>query len=169
MSLFRVLPQGVGLEVSKRGQHILSKMWAPHSSLRQRVQGWKGADHGMGQQTPGETQAWIRRTEISRTQTHGQDNQKVALEAEMQNLQLYRGKTWYQTEKTGGWSLRMRWELIPKPRSIFLRVKCLKCANEQILFERTSTYVKCTVCDELLAQPTGGKATIRGEVLQSLS
>lgn len=63
----------------------------------------------------------------------------------------------------------MRWELIPKPRSIFLRVKCLKCANEQIVFERTSSYVKCTVCDELLAQPTGGKASIRGEVLQSLT
>ncbi len=87
----------------------------------------------------------------------------------MQNLQLYRGETWDQTEKAGGWSLKVRWELIPKPRSIFLRVKCLKCANEQIVFERTSTYVKCMVCDELLAQPTGGKATIRGEVLQSLS
>src|SRR5467141_3982925 len=66
-------------------------------------------------------------------------------------------------------SIKMRWELIPKPRSIFLRVKCLKCSNEQIVFERSSSYVKCTVCDELLAQPAGGKATIRGEILQSLS
>ena len=63
----------------------------------------------------------------------------------------------------------MRWELIPKPRSIFLKVKCLKCGNEQTIFERTSTYVKCTVCDELLAQPTGGKAMIRGEVVQTLT
>ncbi len=63
----------------------------------------------------------------------------------------------------------MRWELIPKPRSQFLKVKCAKCANEQTVFERTSTYVKCTVCDELLAQPRGGKATIRGEILQPLS
>ncbi len=62
----------------------------------------------------------------------------------------------------------MRWELIPKPRSVFLRVKCNKCANEQLVFEQTSTYVKCNVCDELLAQPTGGKAVISGEVLASL-
>ncbi len=27
----------------------------------------------------------------------------------------------------------MRWELIPKPRSIFLKVKCPKCANEQLI------------------------------------
>ncbi len=63
----------------------------------------------------------------------------------------------------------MRWELIPKPRSQFLKVKCLKCSNEQLVFERSSTYVKCTVCDELLAQPTGGKAKIRGEIIQPLS
>ncbi|OLD02064.1 30S ribosomal protein S27e [archaeon 13_1_20CM_2_54_9] len=62
----------------------------------------------------------------------------------------------------------MRWELIPKPRSIFLRVKCNKCANEQLIFERTSTYVKCNVCDELLARPTGGKAVISAEILQPL-
>ncbi|HZY93912.1 MAG TPA: 30S ribosomal protein S27e [Candidatus Bathyarchaeia archaeon] len=63
----------------------------------------------------------------------------------------------------------MRWELIPKPKSVFLRVKCPKCSNEQIVFERTSSYVKCTVCDELLAEPTGGKARIRGEMLQTLA
>ncbi|TMI38697.1 30S ribosomal protein S27e [Candidatus Bathyarchaeota archaeon] len=63
----------------------------------------------------------------------------------------------------------MRWELIPKPRSTFLRVKCAKCGNEQVIFERSSNYVKCLVCDELLAQPTGGKAKINGEILQPLT
>ena len=63
----------------------------------------------------------------------------------------------------------MRWELIPKPRSVFLRVKCPKCAAEQIIFERSSNFVKCNICDELLAQPTGGKAEIRGEILQPLA
>jgi small subunit ribosomal protein S27e len=87
----------------------------------------------------------------------------------MSNLQLYAHATRYSAEKVGGRSIEMRWELIPKPRSIFLRVKCLKCSNEQIIFERSSSYVKCTVCDELLAQPAGGKAKIRGEVLQPLS
>ncbi len=87
----------------------------------------------------------------------------------MSNLQLYAHAIGYPAEKVGGWGIEMRWELIPKPRSVFLRVKCLKCSNEQIVFERTSSYVKCTVCDELLARPAGGKAKIRGEVLQSLS
>jgi len=63
----------------------------------------------------------------------------------------------------------LRWELIPKPRSVFLRVKCPKCANEQIVFERTSNYIKCNVCDELVAEPTGGKAKVRGEILQVLT
>lgn len=87
----------------------------------------------------------------------------------MQNLQLYSGALGNKVEKAGGRSVAMRWELIPKPRSTFLRVKCPKCANEQIVFEETSSYVKCTVCDELLAQPTGGKAEIRAEILQPLS
>jgi small subunit ribosomal protein S27e len=52
---------------------------------------------------------------------------------------------------------------------MFLKVKCPKCANEQTIFERASTYVKCTVCDELLAQPMGGKAKIRGEIIQPLT
>ncbi|MEM4246224.1 MAG: 30S ribosomal protein S27e [Candidatus Bathyarchaeia archaeon] len=62
----------------------------------------------------------------------------------------------------------MKKELIPKPGSIFLRVKCRNCGNEQILFDRASTSVKCAVCDETLAMPTGGKATIHGEVVQEL-
>lgn len=63
----------------------------------------------------------------------------------------------------------MRWELIPKPRSVFLRVKCPKCANEQTVFERASSYIKCAVCDELIAEPTGGKVKLRGEVTQVLA
>ena len=87
----------------------------------------------------------------------------------MSRLQLHNSAVGDQVEKTGSGGLDMRWELIPKPRSQFLKVKCLKCSNEQLVFERSSTYVKCTVCDELLAQPAGGKAKIRGEIIQPLS
>jgi len=59
-------------------------------------------------------------------------------------------------------------ELISKPESLFLKVKCKKCGNEQIIFDRASTAIKCTVCEELLATPTGGKISIHGEIVQEL-
>jgi len=50
-----------------------------------------------------------------------------------------------------------RWiDLIPKPRSKFLLVKCHDCGNEQIVFGNASTVVRCNVCDGILAEPTGG-------------
>jgi small subunit ribosomal protein S27e len=59
-------------------------------------------------------------------------------------------------------------ELIPQPSSTFLKVKCQKCGNEQVVFERSSTSTKCNVCEEILLEPQGGKAKIRGEVIQPL-
>jgi len=59
-------------------------------------------------------------------------------------------------------------ELIPKPRSRFLRVRCNSCGNEQILFERAAMVVKCRICDAILAEPRGGKANIKAEVLEIL-
>ena len=56
-------------------------------------------------------------------------------------------------------------KLIPKPRSKFLRVKCLKCGNEQLLFSNAVNKVTCNVCGETLAEPTGGRAEIKGEIL----
>lgn len=55
-------------------------------------------------------------------------------------------------------------KLIPKPNSAFLRVRCLKCGNEQLLFSNAVNKVKCNVCGETLAEPTGGKAKIKGEI-----
>ncbi len=59
-------------------------------------------------------------------------------------------------------------ELIPKPESVYVKVKCGKCGNEQIVFDRVSLEVRCNVCDEPLAVPRGGKAEIKGETLQIL-
>jgi small subunit ribosomal protein S27e len=59
-------------------------------------------------------------------------------------------------------------KLIPKPRSSFLRVKCPKCGNEQLIFSNTVNKVTCNVCGEALAEPTGGKAEIKGEVMAVL-
>jgi small subunit ribosomal protein S27e len=50
-------------------------------------------------------------------------------------------------------------------RSRFFRVKCPDCENEQMVFEKASTPVVCVVCGKVLAEPTGGKAVIKAEIL----
>ncbi len=52
------------------------------------------------------------------------------------------------------------------PKSKFIKVRCSKCKNEQIIFEKASTKVKCLVCDEELATPTGGKVKLKATVLE---
>ncbi len=62
-----------------------------------------------------------------------------------------------------------RWsELIPRPRSKFVRVRCPDCGNEQVTFQKVSSTVKCNVCDGLLVEPTGGRASFRGEIIAEL-
>jgi small subunit ribosomal protein S27e len=55
-------------------------------------------------------------------------------------------------------------KLIPKPSSSFVRVKCPKCGNEQLVFSNAVNKVTCNVCGETLAEPTGGKAKINGDI-----
>jgi len=45
--------------------------------------------------------------------------------------------------------------------SKFLKVMCLKCRNQQIIFEKASTIVRCLKCKEIIAIPTGGKAKLQ--------
>jgi small subunit ribosomal protein S27e len=61
------------------------------------------------------------------------------------------------------------WErLIPRPRSVFLQVKCPDCGNEQSIFSHVASIVHCNICGATLAEPTGGKANIKGEVVEVL-
>jgi small subunit ribosomal protein S27e len=63
----------------------------------------------------------------------------------------------------------MEWEnLIPRPSSRFLRVRCRTCDGEQIIFSHTTHEILCRTCGEKLAEPTGGKAKINGPVLAVL-
>ena len=50
----------------------------------------------------------------------------------------------------------------------FLRVKCPKCGNEQNIYEKVAIEVKCLVCGETLALPTGGKAKLLVKVAQPI-
>ncbi len=44
--------------------------------------------------------------------------------------------------------------------SEFIKIRCKKCKNEQMIFEKASTAVKCLVCGAALTEPTGGKAKL---------
>lgn len=62
-----------------------------------------------------------------------------------------------------------RKELIPQPRSVFLRVKCPSCGDEQIVFSHPATLVRCHICGEPLVEPTGGKGRFKCEITEVLS
>lgn len=52
--------------------------------------------------------------------------------------------------------------------SKFIKVRCTKCKNEQIIYGNASNIVTCLVCNENLAYPTGGKSKISARVLEVL-
>lgn len=59
-------------------------------------------------------------------------------------------------------------DIITSPKSRFIKVRCKKCKNEQIIFGKASSEVKCLVCDCVLASPSGGKTKIKARVLEVL-
>ncbi len=57
---------------------------------------------------------------------------------------------------------------VKEPSSKFVKVRCPKCKNEQIIFGKVSTVVACLVCGKPLADPTGGKSKLKARVLEVL-
>lgn len=57
---------------------------------------------------------------------------------------------------------------VKEPKSNFIKVRCTKCKNEQNIFSKCATEVKCLVCGNVLAVPTGGKSDIKARVLEVL-
>ena len=55
-----------------------------------------------------------------------------------------------------------------EPISKFVKVRCPKCKNEQIIFGKSSSTIKCLVCNKILAEPTGGKSKIKSRILEVL-
>ena len=53
-----------------------------------------------------------------------------------------------------------------KTKSKFIKVRCKDCENEQVLFDKASSQVSCHICGSKLAIPKGGKAEIKGELLE---
>jgi small subunit ribosomal protein S27e len=54
-------------------------------------------------------------------------------------------------------------------RGKFLKVKCKNCRNEQIIFSKAATKVRCLVCDAVLVETTGGKSNIKTTVVETIS
>jgi ribosomal protein S27E len=48
--------------------------------------------------------------------------------------------------------------------STFVRVKCSKCKNSQIIFGKTATRVRCVKCSHVISKTSGGKTKIRAKV-----
>ena len=57
---------------------------------------------------------------------------------------------------------------LKEPSSRFIKVRCSKCKNEQIVFGKPSTQVTCLVCSSILSEPTGGKGKVKARVLEVL-
>jgi small subunit ribosomal protein S27e len=52
--------------------------------------------------------------------------------------------------------------------SKFIKIRCPKCKNEQIMFGKASTLISCLVCGKVLAEPTGGKSRVKARILEVL-
>ena len=59
-------------------------------------------------------------------------------------------------------------KLLKEPTSKFVKVRCAKCKNEQIIFGKSASIVRCLVCGKELAAPTGGKTRVKARVLEVL-
>ncbi|MEA2070064.1 MAG: 30S ribosomal protein S27e [Asgard group archaeon] len=57
-------------------------------------------------------------------------------------------------------------QIIPQPRSKFLKVECPDCNKIQRVFNHANTEVHCLVCNCLLAKPSGGKCKIFGKIIE---
>lgn len=57
---------------------------------------------------------------------------------------------------------------IKEPTSRFLRISCPGCSNEQIVFGKVASKVKCKSCKKLIIKPSGGKSVVLAPVKEVL-
>ena len=57
---------------------------------------------------------------------------------------------------------------VPKPSSKFNKVICAECNEEQIVYSHATTTVTCNSCGNAIAEATGSKAKINGQVSSSV-
>ena len=59
-------------------------------------------------------------------------------------------------------------EFASEPNSFFLKVQCLGCGNEQVIFSSAAQSVKCLGCNLVLADSGPGKILLRQNVVRAL-
>ncbi len=52
--------------------------------------------------------------------------------------------------------------------SKFIKLRCTKCKNEQVVFGKSASKINCLVCGKELAAPTGGKTRVKSRILEVL-
>lgn len=52
--------------------------------------------------------------------------------------------------------------------SKFVKVRCTKCKNEQVIFGKCATPINCLVCNTEIAESCGGKSRIKARILEVL-
>ncbi len=58
--------------------------------------------------------------------------------------------------------------MIVKPKSKFIKIKCQDCGNEQVVFNKPATMVRCLVCGKTLVEPKGGLGKLNGKLVERL-
>jgi small subunit ribosomal protein S27e len=64
--------------------------------------------------------------------------------------------------------VRKERQLFVRPGSAFLQVKCAKCGTEKIVYSNATVTIKCEVCQEILARPSGGRIIINGVITRRM-
>ncbi len=59
-------------------------------------------------------------------------------------------------------------KILQQTKSKFMKVRCAKCKNEQVIFGNASTTIACLVCGKEVAFSTGGRAKVAARVLEIL-
>jgi small subunit ribosomal protein S27e len=54
-------------------------------------------------------------------------------------------------------------------KSRFVKVRCQKCKNEQVIFGKASSEIKCLICGTVIAEPSGGKSKIKARIVEILN
>lgn len=58
--------------------------------------------------------------------------------------------------------------MIKEPTSKFIKIRCPKCKNEQVVFGKAAMAVKCLVCGRVIAESSGGKIKVKARILEVL-
>ena len=72
-------------------------------------------------------------------------------------------------EVRAGEEMRKKANFVVMTKSKYMRVICMKCKSDQMLYNKIATVVKCNKCGAVIAEPTGGEARILAKVVEVLS